>query len=120
FPNGTELIYQGYTTGFDLYAITIDGAVNQRLTDDPVWEEAYPAVSPDGNQVIFESLRVSGQTRYDLWLLDLITGSVVQLTNDTDDGFVSWRRDPALLADVTPLPEITVVETPTETPAPPT
>lgn len=120
FPNGTELIYQGYTTGFDLYAITIDGAVNQRLTDDPVWEEAYPAVSPDGNQVIFESLRVSGQTRYDLWLLDLTTGSVVQLTNDTDDGFVSWRRDPALLADVTPLPEITVVETPTETPAPPT
>lgn len=123
--SNTEIVYQGYDQGFDLYSITIDGTVSQRLTNDPNWEEAYPAASPDGNFVIFESLRVTGNSYYDLWLLDANTGTVVQLTNNTDDSSVSWRRDPESLASVLRLPDVIVPAIslatevpPTETPAP--
>ncbi len=123
--SNSEIVYQGYDTGFDLYSVTIDGTVSQRLTNDPNWEEAYPAASPDGNFVIFESLRISGNAFYDLWLFDLSAGTVVQLTNNTDDSSVSWRRDPDALASVVPLPDVIVPAIslatevpPTETPAP--
>ncbi|MBK8135155.1 MAG: PD40 domain-containing protein [Chloroflexi bacterium] len=119
FPSGTEIVYQGYTTGFDLFSVTIDGAITQQLTKDPEFEEAYPAVSPDGSLIMFESLRVAGNPFYDLWLFDFNSGTIVQITNNTDDSSVSWRRDPALMASVVPLPEIVAqAEQPTATLAP--
>lgn len=118
--SNTEIVYQGYDTGFDLYSITIDGAVSQRLTNDPEWEEAYPAASPDGRLVIFESLRVAGNLFYDLWLFDTNTGTVVQLTNNTDDSSVSWRRDPAQMASVERLPDLIVPAISVATDIPPT
>src|SRR5690606_10455064 len=108
-----------------LYSITIDGVVVQRLTNDPQWEEAFPAASPNGDFIIFESLRISGNSRYDLWLFDVNGGSITQITDNTDDSSVSWRRDATALASVEPLPEIipaisiaTDVPAATDTPAP--
>lgn len=123
YPDGTKIIYHGYVQGYDLYSITLDGETTERLTNDDVLEEIYPVISPDGRFVIFESLRAEGGTFYDLWRMDLNDGTLVQLTNNTDDSSVSWRRDAGSLAGITPLPEIepglglaTATPAPTSTP----
>jgi Tol biopolymer transport system component len=37
----------------DLFEITLDGSIERRLTDTPVWNETAPAVAPDGKRIAY-------------------------------------------------------------------
>jgi len=55
------------------------------------WDDLAPAVSPDGHKLAFASNR-SGQ--YDLYLMDLDTGKLEQLTNTREyESSPSWSPD---------------------------
>jgi Tol biopolymer transport system component len=62
----------------DIYRARLDGSGLERLTDDPAYDD-QAALSPDGNHVAFVSSRGSGTT--DIWLLDLKTRKLQNLTN---------------------------------------
>ncbi len=60
------------------------------------WDDIDPALSPDKNQLAFASHR-SGY--WDIYILDLATGEIVQMTNSPDyDGHPSWSNDSKWLA----------------------
>ncbi len=60
------------------------------------WDDATPAVSPDGTRVAFAS-RQSGY--WDIWMLDLNAGSLTQLTSTPDyDSTPTWSPDGEWLA----------------------
>jgi TolB protein len=60
------------------------------------WDDLHPAISPDGTRVAFTS-RQSGF--WDLSILDLRSGEIVQLTSTPDyDGAPTWSPDGAWLA----------------------
>lgn len=60
------------------------------------WDDIHPAISPDGTRVVFAS-RKSGF--WDLYMLDLASGDLVQLTSTPDyDGAPTWSPDGEWLA----------------------
>lgn len=60
------------------------------------WRDIHPAVGPDGRQVAFASNR---DGVWDLYLLDLLTGTVQRLTDTPEyDGSPSWSPDGLWLA----------------------
>ncbi len=66
-----------------------------RLTDTP-WEDADPAISPDGRTLAYAS-RQNGY--WDIYLLDLATGSQQRVTDSPAyDGAPSWSPDGEWLA----------------------
>ncbi len=78
-PNGDQVIYTSYETGFPrVHALSI-GAVSPRLlpTTDGVMSFA-PRFSPDGRTVIY-SLTDGSNT--DIYAMDIASGSARQLTN---------------------------------------
>jgi TolB protein len=65
-----------------------------RLTAND-WDDIAPAASPDGQRIAFASNR-SGF--WDLYLLDLTTGDVIQLTDSPEyEGAPSWSPDGSFL-----------------------
>ncbi len=60
------------------------------------WDDIQPAISPDGRSVAFSSHR-NGQ--WDIYLLDLVSGTMQQMTNDTAyDGNPAFSSDGIWLA----------------------
>jgi len=62
----------------DIYRARLDGTGLERLTDNPAYDD-QASLSPDGNRVAFVSTRGSGTT--DIWLMDLKTKKLQNLTN---------------------------------------
>lgn len=61
-----------------------------RLTSGE-WDDESPSVSPDGNLIAFSSNRTGS---WDIFLLDLNSNSIKQLTNSTAfEGRISWSPD---------------------------
>ena len=54
----------------DLHAIALDGSRTVRLTNTPVWDELYPAVSPDGRWIAYSRGRDFGEGAT-LWLMSI-------------------------------------------------
>jgi TolB protein len=78
-----------------LFSHQLIGEPFTRLTSG-AWDDVQPAISPDGQRVAFASNRGGA---WDLYLLDLLTGSTAQLTDDDEyDGRPSWSPDGAWLA----------------------
>jgi Tol biopolymer transport system component len=67
----------------DVYRARPDGTGLERLTDDPAYDD-QASLSPDGNRVAFVSTRGSGTT--DIWLLDLKTKKLQNLTDTGSAG----------------------------------
>jgi TolB protein len=110
FPDGKRVIYasthaagpecppppdrsQGYVwplyAGWDIYAADADGGSLTRLTDNHVYD-AECAISPDGQRIVFTSLRDGD---LDLYVMDADGRSVRRLTDTPgyDGGaFFSW------------------------------
>jgi len=89
-----------------------------RLTSG-LWNDITPAASPDGQRIAFSSNR-SGY--WDLYLLDLISGEVTQLTHTPEyDAWPSWSPDGQWLAYESYYSETLAPEKPgegTSTPTP--
>ena len=78
-PSGQEVVFISDRTGYpQLYLMGIDGGNVRRLTtsgfcDSPSW-------SPRGDKIVF-TMRKS-KSNYDLYVYDLPTGKIIQLTNN--------------------------------------
>jgi TolB protein len=82
--------------GFAHIFVTIPGKLElTRITAGP-WNDITPVLSPDGSRLAFSSNRGGF---YDLYLLDLQTGGIQQLTNTPDfDASPTWSPDLAWIA----------------------
>ncbi len=61
-----------------------------RLTAD-AWDDESPAISPDGNKIVFSSNRFG---THEIYLLDLVNNSLTQMTNSKAyKNAVSWSPD---------------------------
>jgi Tol biopolymer transport system component len=79
----------------DLYAIDPETRVERRLTDD-ARPDSYPAWSPDGSRIAFDSRRGDGNRN--IWVLEP-DGSFTPLTDDArDDGYPTWSPDGSQVA----------------------
>lgn len=74
----------------DIYAVDPTTGVERRLTTDPR-PDSYPAWSPDGSRIAFDSRRGDGNRN--LWVLEA-DGSYTALTDDArDDAYATWSPD---------------------------
>jgi Tol biopolymer transport system component len=74
----------------DIYRAHPDGSGLERLTDDPAYDD-QGALSPDGKQLAFVSSRGTGSA--DIWVLDLQTKKVRNLTRAPANFRPSWSPD---------------------------
>lgn len=88
-PDGQTLIYTAQRNGdFDIYAISIDGGAEQRLTDTPGLDDG-PDFSPDGAHIYFNSIRTG---RMEIWRMKPDGTEPVQIT---DDSYSNWFPHPS-------------------------
>ncbi len=97
-PFGTkDLFFFSFQEGgnFHLFAFSPQTLPLTRLTADP-WDDITPALSPDGKSLAYSSRR---NGYWDLYLLNLFSGSVLRLTDTLDyDAAPSWSPDGAWIA----------------------
>jgi TolB protein len=79
----------------DLYSVDPATGSERRLTSDAP-PDSYPAWSPDGTRIAFDSRRGDGNRN--IWVLEA-DGSFTPLTDDArDDGYPSWSPDGSQIA----------------------
>ena len=66
----------------EVYLMRTDGSELKRITDDP-GRDIHPYFSPDGKYVLINSTR--GKDDFDVYRYSIVTDSLEQLTNSTDD-----------------------------------
>jgi len=90
---GRELAFVSDRSGTQqIYRINDDGTNLRRIIDDG-GDAENPSWSPDGNFLAFAWKR-SGNSRFDIYLHDLVTGRNSQLTRDTSDNEKpTWSPD---------------------------
>jgi Tol biopolymer transport system component len=89
--DGKWIIFTSERAGSaDIYRVHPDGSSLERLTDDPAYDD-QGALSPDGKQLAFVSSRGSGSA--DIWVLDLQTKKVRDLTRAPANFRPSWSPD---------------------------
>jgi Tol biopolymer transport system component len=102
-PDGRTIAFQGYRDGgYDIWAISPDGSNQRQLTRGP-FDDREPAWSHDGTRVAFSSDRgesisagqvQSGSGNYNIWILDLRTNQLRQVTRERADDFMpTWSPD---------------------------
>ena len=89
--DGKWIIFTSERAGSaDIYRVHPDGSGFERLTDDPAYDD-QGALSPDGKQLVFVSSRGTGSA--DIWVLDLLTKKVRNLTHAPANFRPSWSPD---------------------------
>ncbi len=84
-----------YHGQWDIFSVSPDGQTLWQITNDK-YEDADPAISPDGTQLAFASRR---NENWDIYLLDLTTGTETQLTTHPHyDAAPAWSPDGSQLA----------------------
>jgi Tol biopolymer transport system component len=94
-PDGSTIVFNSDRDGaLRGYFVEPDGA-NVRPVGVESWFE-YPVWSPDGTRIVFTG--ASGDN-YEVFVLDVATGEVTQLTNvPGDDSWPVWSPDGSLIA----------------------
>ena len=97
-PAGRSLIFNllGH-----LFEVPVSGGVAKQLTFGPYYD-SYPVVSPDGKRVAFISNRDGGDDG-NLYVLELATGRISQLTHQFQAGSQAWSPDGKTIAFVSAL-----------------
>src|SRR5215469_6027574 len=90
----------GRTIVFDLlghlFEISVGGGAAKQLTFGPYYDSG-PAVSPDGKRVAFISNRDGGDDG-NVYVLDLASGKIAQLTHEFQTGSPTWSQDGKTIA----------------------
>ncbi len=90
-PDGRTLYFmqdKGGDEMHDLFAVPTTGGEPRNLTNTDKVDEQSPLVSPDGRSIAFIS-KASDHAYADIALLDVATGTIRQLTHETEKG-VRW------------------------------
>ena len=91
-PKGDLIAFQSFKTGtFHIWLMKPDGSGVRQLTEGHA-DDRDPRFSPDGKQVAFSSDRAF-KGNYDIWVADVATGKLTQITSAPADEF-----DPGLLS----------------------
>jgi Tol biopolymer transport system component len=94
-PDGSTIVFNSDRNGgLRGYFMNPDGS-DLRPVGVEQWFE-YPAWSPDGTRIVFEGAMGSN---YEIFVLDVRTGAVTQLTNAPgDDSWPVWSPDGTMIA----------------------
>lgn len=85
-PDGSILVFETNGETYDIVSISTDGNSESKLTTDGFSME--PAVSPDGQWILFTSYR---DLNMDIYMMDKYGGNVNRLTTDEgDDRHPAW------------------------------
>jgi Tol biopolymer transport system component len=97
-PDGSRIAFVSYGEGdFEIYVVTIDGAVTERLTHDSAFD-SWPSWSPDGQFIVFSSDR-SGSL--ELYIMRSAGTDVRRLDAGTGGNFdPAWSPDGLQIAFV--------------------
>lgn len=87
-PNGEWMVF---TALGHLFRLPVEGGTAEQLTFGP-WFDSDPAISPDGQQVVFASDR-DGRSNGNLFRLDLVSGGIQQLTQEWWAARPVWSPD---------------------------
>ncbi len=88
-PDGQTVVYcAGRNDEWDVYAVSIDGGPERRLTDAPGLDDG-PEYSPDGRYIYFNSHRTG---RMQIWRMNADGTSQTQIT---DDEYDNWFAHPS-------------------------
>ncbi|MCE7988092.1 MAG: hypothetical protein DYG89_43560 [Caldilinea sp. CFX5] len=80
-PSGDRIAFVSTNSGNDeIYTITLDGTVVQKLTENQFEWDKHPTWSPDGSQIVFFSNRETG--RRQLWLMNADGSGQRNLSNN--------------------------------------
>ena len=102
-PDGTRIVFMSYREGHfigdfeditsEIYVMDVDGANQQRLTENRKNDES-PSWSPDGTRIVFSADRKGDWLNYEIYVMDDDGGNLQRLTeNRDDDGAPSWSPD---------------------------
>ena len=95
-PDNWNLVYASYRTqgGWELYAYDLQRGTEQQLTSFE-GEAHFPAWSPvpGDTRILFEGRTSEPERATNIWMLDVATGEVTQLTQDGSDTRPSWSPD---------------------------
>lgn len=99
-PDGRQIAFvvAGPSDGGEIYVADADGTNARRLLSHPGWDDIDPAWSPSGTHIAFASgtfAGSTGQTRHDIWLLDVALGvaGTVIVDESLDLRRPSWSPD---------------------------
>lgn len=96
-PDGNRIVFNSNRTGhYRVYVMNPDGSGIQQLTPHlATWHDFAMAWSPEGDRILFkrEPTQRTGQADPELFILDLGSGAIDQITdNDMDDHAAWWSR----------------------------
>lgn len=95
-PDNWNLVYASYRTqgGWELYAYDLHRGTEQQLTSFE-GETHFPAWSPvpGDTRIIFEGRTSEPERATNVWMLDIATGKVTQITHGGSDTRPSWSPD---------------------------
>ncbi|MBP0482601.1 Tol-Pal system protein TolB [Sagittula sp. M10.9X] len=78
-PNGNQVLYTSYVTGFPRIHILDVGAVQSRIIETTGGEMSFaPRFSPDGRMVVYSMTQGSNT---DIWAMDVASGATRRLTD---------------------------------------
>jgi TolB protein len=81
---------QAYSN-MDIWVVNADGSNPRNLTRSPGVGDYRPSWSPDSAGIVFESVRPEdGSYIYQIWIVDVATGEMTQLTRDGNNMTPCW------------------------------